>query len=97
MAFQTFDYKVNSFFNFRVSGEASEAETNGGVGLGGVRPRARRTCEGSGIPEVQAEPVEAARWGWRAPKISCATKPSNRKLALPGCRRSSVGPFIDIG
>ena len=31
----------------------------------GVRPRARRTCEGSGIPEVQAEPVEAARW-WKA-------------------------------
>ena len=23
----------------------------------GVRPRARRTCEGSGMPEVQAEPV----------------------------------------
>ena len=29
----------------------------------GVRPMARRTWEGSGMPEVQAEPVAAARWG----------------------------------
>ena len=38
-------------------------------------PIALRTCEGSGIPDVQADPVEAASLGWSAPRMSCAEKP----------------------
>ena len=42
----------------------------------GVRPSARKTCEGSGMPEVQAEPVEAARWGWRSRRVAAVSRPS---------------------
>ena len=62
--------------------------------LGGT-PRAARTCDGSGRPDVQAAPVEAARRGCRAPRMSRASKPSKPMLALPGCRRSAVGPFTE--
>ena len=39
---------MNSFFNFRVSGEASEAETNGGVGLGGGEAKGAEDVRGFG-------------------------------------------------
>ena len=39
---------MNSFFNFRVSGEASEAETNGGVGLGGGEAESAEDVGGFG-------------------------------------------------
>ena len=44
------------------------------------RPIALRTCDGSGIPEVQAEPVDAARCGCKALRMSCAENPANRIL-----------------
>lgn len=34
----------------------------------GERPIAVRTCDGSSIPEVQAEPVDAATFGCSFPK-----------------------------
>ena len=70
VAFQTIDYKLSSLFYLSVGGETTEAEADGGVGLGGVRPRERRTCEGPGMPEVQAESVEAANlyeWNVESP------------------------------
>ena len=44
--------------------EVVEAEVGGGVGLRGGRPRARRTCEGSGMLEVQAwaQSVRITNW-----------------------------------
>ena len=59
-----------------------------------LRPRALSTCDGSGMLDVQAAPVDAARWGWSEPRISCATRLSNRRLAFPGCLRSPVEPLL---
>ena len=61
---------------------------------------ARRTWDGSGMPDEQAAPVDAASRGCRAPRISRASKPSKRRLALPGCRCGKAGaggPFTEIG
>ncbi len=48
------------------------------------RPIALSTCEDSGMPEAQAEPVEAARRGRRALRISCARKTSETNVGVPG-------------
>lgn len=48
-----------------------------------LKPIALRTCDGSGISEVQAEPVDAARCGCRALRMSSAENLANRILALP--------------
>lgn len=62
-----------------------------------VRPSARSTWDGSGIPEEQAAPVEAASFGCKEAMMSRASNPSNRMFAFPGCRRSLVGPLMIMG
>ena len=59
-----------------------------------LRPTALSTCDGSGIPDAQAAPVDAARCGWSVPRMSCATTPSNLRLALPGCLLAPSGPLM---
>ena len=62
-----------------------------------VRPKARSTCDGSGTPDEQAAPVDAASRGCNPPRISCALKPSNLTLALPGWRRLPTEPLTVTG
>src|SRR5579885_3917668 len=53
----------------------------------GGSPIATRTCEGSTEPEVQAEPVEAAKPNRsRLSRIDSPSTPSKQKLALLGRR-----------
>ncbi len=61
-----------------------------------VRPSARRTWDGSGIPEEQAAPVDAASSGCKEAMMSWASNPSNLMFALPGCRWSLVGPLTSM-
>ena len=85
VAFQTFDYKLSSFIDFRVGGEAAEAEADGGVGLvGGEAAGARRTCEGSGMPEGQAEPVEAAEVGLEGGEQILGDKAFKSQVGIAG-------------
>ena len=46
------------------------------------------------MPDAQAAPVDAARRGCKAPRMSCASKPSNLILELPGWRRSPMEPLM---
>jgi hypothetical protein len=51
-----------------------------------VRPIAVRTWEGSPLPVLQAEPVEAAMPGMRS-RRSVASMPGRVRLRFPGSRR----------
>ena len=51
------------------------------------RPMARNTCDGSGCPEVHAEPVEAATVGYRFCKSIVASTDGKSKFKFPGCRQ----------
>lgn len=48
-----------------------------------VSPMARSMCEGSVKPLAQAAPVDAARRGCAALRMSAPFRPRKRKLALP--------------
>ena len=60
------------------------------------RPMALSTWDGSGVPEVHAEPVDAARCGCKAPKMSCAENPVKRIFALPGWRAGREEPLSAV-
>ena len=72
----------------------AEAEADGGVGLGVGEAEGAEDMRGFRDAGGAGGAGGGGEVGWRAPKISCATKPSNCRLALPGCRRSRVGPLI---
>ena len=62
-----------------------------------VRPKERSTWDGSGMPDAQADPVEAAIRGCKDSRMSCALKPSNQMLALPGWRCPTTEPLTATG